>query len=129
MSNSPLAAPPTDDVQIPHAFQDLLLTFEEEITAGSPAQQAQLNFGSKLLGVRETAARLGVHENTVRQWQERGVLRAIKLPGSGFRRFAVEDVDRMRAQMLGQMAPADPEEPREREHRPEDRRIVHGDDV
>jgi excisionase family DNA binding protein len=39
------------------------------------------------LNVRETATRLGVHENTVRNWEEKGLLRAVKLPGSGYRRF------------------------------------------
>lgn len=58
------------------------------------------------LTVRETARRLGVHENTVRNWEERGVLRAIRLPVSGFRRFNVDDVERMRAEMLSQPAPA-----------------------
>ncbi len=33
--------------------------------------------------VRETARRLGVDENTVRNWEKRGLLRAIRLPGSG----------------------------------------------
>lgn len=47
----------------------------------------------EMLNVRETAARLGVHENTVRNLEERGLLPATRLPGSGYRRFRVEDVD------------------------------------
>jgi hypothetical protein len=60
----------------------------------------------QLLNVRDTARALGVHENTIRNWEARGLLRAVHLPGSGFRRFAVEDVDRLRAEMFDQLAPA-----------------------
>jgi hypothetical protein len=34
------------------------------------------------------------------------LLNAIRLPGSGFRRFPREDVERMRREMLEQYAPA-----------------------
>lgn len=60
----------------------------------------------ELLNVRDTARALGVHENTIRNWEARGLLRAVRLPGSGFRRFAVEDVERLRAEMFEQLAPA-----------------------
>jgi excisionase family DNA binding protein len=59
-----------------------------------------------LLNVRDTARMLGVHENTVRNWAERGILRAVHLPGSGYRRFAAADVERLRAEMFEQLAPA-----------------------
>ena len=60
----------------------------------------------ELLNVRDTARALGVHENTVRNWEERGILRAVRLPGSGYRRFSVQDVERIRAEMFEQLAPA-----------------------
>jgi excisionase family DNA binding protein len=60
----------------------------------------------QLLNVRDTAQALGVHENTVRNWEERGILRAVRLPGCGFRRFAAEDVERLRSEMFEQLAPA-----------------------
>jgi excisionase family DNA binding protein len=68
----------------------------------------------EFLNVRETAQQLGVHENTVRNWEERGVLRGIKLPGSGFRRFPREEIERMRREMLQTYAPTSelPEETR-----------------
>jgi excisionase family DNA binding protein len=59
----------------------------------------------EFLNVRDAARALGVHENTVRNWEARGLLRAVRLPGSGFRRFAVEDVERLRAEMFEQLAP------------------------
>lgn len=61
---------------------------------------------TELLNVRDTARTLGVHENTVRNWEERGILRAVRLPGSGYRRFAVQDVERLRAEMFEHLAPA-----------------------
>lgn len=60
----------------------------------------------ELLNVRDTARMLGVHENTVRNWEARGLVRAVHLPGSGYRRFATHDVERLRAEMFEQFAPA-----------------------
>jgi hypothetical protein len=60
----------------------------------------------ELLNVRDTARALGVHENTVRNWEERGLLRAVRLPGSGFRRFAAADIERLHAEMFEHFAPA-----------------------
>ena len=59
----------------------------------------------EFMNVRDAAARLGVHENTVRNIERRGELAAIRLPGSGFRRFRKEDVERMREEMWSQFAP------------------------
>jgi len=59
---------------------------------------------AELMQVRQTARALGVHENTVRRWEERGLLRAVKLP-SGVRRFRAEDVAAMRKQMFSGFAP------------------------
>lgn len=61
---------------------------------------------TQLLSVRAAARRLGVHENTIRNWERRGLLRAIRLPGSNFRRFPREEVERMRREMFEQYAPA-----------------------
>lgn len=58
------------------------------------------------LNVRETAQRLGVHENTVRNWANRGILRALRLPGSGYRRFDAAQVDRIAREMRDAAAPA-----------------------
>lgn len=63
---------------------------------------------TEFLNVRETAKQLGVHENTVRNLADRGELKAIRLPGSGFRRFRKEDVERMRQEMWSQFAPDTP---------------------
>lgn len=60
---------------------------------------------TEFFNVRQTANELGVHENTVRNLERRGQLKAIRLPGSGFRRFRKEDVDRMRHEMWSQFAP------------------------
>ncbi len=47
------------------------------------------------LSVSETARRLGVHENTVRNWVRRGVLRSARVPGSRFNRFEAAEVERV----------------------------------
>jgi excisionase family DNA binding protein len=53
-----------------------------------------------LIGIREAARRLGVHENTIRHWAERGLIQFTRLPGSGFRRLSAMDVERLHSQML-----------------------------
>ena len=58
----------------------------------------------QLISVREAAIRLHVHENTIRNWVDRGVLRAVRLPGSKFRRLPVSEVDRVRRGILGALA-------------------------
>jgi excisionase family DNA binding protein len=63
---------------------------------------------AELMQVRQTARTLGVSENTVRRWAERGLLRAVRLPGSGVRRFRPEEVEALRRQMFGELAPVEP---------------------
>jgi len=58
-----------------------------------------------LLNVRETARRLGVHENTVRNWARQGILPEARVPGSRFHRFRASDVERLIAQR-GSAAPS-----------------------
>lgn len=53
---------------------------------------------AEFLNVRETARRLAVHENTVRNWTRSGVLPDARVPGSRYHRFRVEDVERLLAQ-------------------------------
>lgn len=62
----------------------------------------------EFLNVRQAAQELDVHENTVRNLEKRGQLKAIRLPGSGFRRFRKQDIERMRAEMWSQFAPPKP---------------------
>jgi predicted site-specific integrase-resolvase len=53
-----------------------------------------------LMQVRAAARELGVHENTLRRWEEAGFIKAVRLP-SGVRRFRTEDVLRIRDDMYG----------------------------
>ena len=50
------------------------------------------------LNVRETAKRLGVHENTIRNWARDGSLTSARLPGTRYHRFDERDVERLRRQ-------------------------------
>jgi hypothetical protein len=56
------------------------------------------------LNVRETAARLGVHPNTVRAWAKNGVLKSARVPGSNFHRFDARDVERLRQERGAQVS-------------------------
>ena len=49
---------------------------------------------STFISFREAAQRLGVHENTVRRYADRGLIRAVRLP-SGIRRLRRTDVEAM----------------------------------
>jgi len=59
---------------------------------------------AELIQVRQAARALGVHENTIRRWEERGLLRAVRLP-SGVRRFRAEDIEAVREGMFSGFAP------------------------
>ncbi|MDQ3690008.1 MAG: MerR family transcriptional regulator [Chloroflexota bacterium] len=54
--------------------------------------------------VRQAARGLGVHENTVRRWEEQGLIKAVRLP-TGVRRFRPEDVAALRKQMFSGFPP------------------------
>jgi len=54
---------------------------------------------AELISIRGAARRLGVHENTIRRLIDRGLLEFIRLPGSGYRRLAQADVERLRLGM------------------------------
>jgi DNA-binding transcriptional MerR regulator len=60
-----------------------------------------------LFNLRQAATRLGVHENTARNWESKGILRAIHLPTSRYRRFEIGEIERMQREMREQLAPAD----------------------
>lgn len=49
--------------------------------------------------IRATAMRLNVHENTIRNWVDKGILKARRLP-TGTRRIPAAEVDRMERQMF-----------------------------
>jgi excisionase family DNA binding protein len=61
------------------------------------------------LSVRETARRLGVHENTVRNWAAQGVLVSARIAGSRFHRFDERDVERLRQQRGAVVSTVEPE--------------------
>ncbi|MGO9321144.1 MAG: MerR family DNA-binding transcriptional regulator [Solirubrobacteraceae bacterium] len=53
-----------------------------------------------LLGVRSAAKQLGVHENTLRRWEEAGLIDACRLP-SGVRRFRAEEIAQLKDEIYG----------------------------
>ncbi len=52
----------------------------------------------RLLTISQAAARLGVHQNTLRSWADKGLVAHVKLP-SGYRRFTSAEVERLRQAM------------------------------
>ncbi len=47
---------------------------------------------TEYLGVKETAERLGVHPNTVRNWARDGLLTDRRIEGTRFHRFDAEEI-------------------------------------
>lgn len=64
---------------------------------------------AQLMQVRQAAQALGVHENTIRRWEQRGLLPAVRLP-SGVRRFRAEDIEALRERMFSAFAPLEESE-------------------
>lgn len=52
----------------------------------------------RLRTITRAAARLGVHQNTLRGWADRGLVPVVRLP-SGHRRFRSADIERLRHEM------------------------------
>lgn len=52
------------------------------------------------IAIKDVAERLGVHENTVRNWVDRGVLEAYKTP-TGRRKVVLSGVERLEREMYG----------------------------
>lgn len=48
----------------------------------------------KLISIKEAAERMGVHENTLRVWDNKGTFKAIRLGVQGHRRYRQSDVER-----------------------------------
>lgn len=59
-----------------------------------------MSLTSSSLTIREAAARLGVHESTVRRYADRGLIAVKRLP-SGVRRLSEADVDALAVRIEG----------------------------
>jgi excisionase family DNA binding protein len=51
------------------------------------------NHSNGLLTARQVARLLNVHVNTVRRWNDRGILKAYRIGPRGDRRFSKTDID------------------------------------
>jgi len=54
--------------------------------------------------LKEASEQLGVHPNTLRNWERRGIIRLTRLPGSRYRRVAVSEVTRLASKMESERA-------------------------
>ena len=51
------------------------------------------------MNIKEAAAYLGVHQNTVRKWADRGKVAHRRLPDGGYRQFERGELDEFKAQL------------------------------
>lgn len=51
------------------------------------------------LTLKSAAQLLGVHEQTLRSWEKRGIIKLVRLPRSGYRRVPVQEVQRLQEMM------------------------------
>ncbi len=51
-----------------------------------------------LISITDAARQVGVHPNTLRNWANRGLVEAVRLP-SGHRRFTIAEIHRIREEM------------------------------
>ena len=63
------------------------------------------------LTLKEASEQLGVHPNTLRNWERRGVIRLERLPGSRYRRVPVYELQRLGHELERQSSLAGAEEP------------------
>ena len=49
--------------------------------------------------LKRAAQELGVHVQTLRNWEKSGVIRMVRLPGSGYRRVPVDEIERLQDEM------------------------------
>ena len=54
--------------------------------------------------LKRAAQQLGVHEQTLRSWERRGLMRMARLPQSGYRRVSEDEVLRLQAAMAAPKA-------------------------
>lgn len=52
------------------------------------------------LTLKRAAQQLGVHEQTLRSWERRGLIQMARLPQSGYRRVPQDEVHRLQKTML-----------------------------
>jgi len=53
----------------------------------------------ELITVRDAAQVLSVHVNTIRRWNDRGLLKAYRIGSRGDRRFLLNDIRKLRIRM------------------------------
>ena len=56
------------------------------------------------LTLKEASAQLGVHPNTLRNWERRGIINLARLPGSRYRRVPRAEIERL-ADDMGAVLP------------------------
>lgn len=50
---------------------------------------------TKLITIREAAEMLGVHQETLRRWDNEGKLKAVRIGKVGHRRYALSEIEKL----------------------------------
>lgn len=70
-----------------------------KILKPNPRKKPKLSSPVTMLTVRDVSSLLRVHVNTVRRWNNRGLLKAYRIGPRGDRRFGLHDVARFLAEL------------------------------
>ena len=62
-----------------------------------PAGKMQMVKEQTMLSLKEAARALSVHEQTLRNWERKGMIRMVRLPGSRYRRVPMSEIVRLQA--------------------------------
>jgi excisionase family DNA binding protein len=95
---APRADSLTEEVNHVHHVDHVI---QVDYPLGVPTKEQQ---AMALMQVREAARALGVSENTIRRWEQRGLILAVRLP-SGVRRFRPEDIEAAKSRMYEGLPP------------------------
>ena len=67
-----------------------------------PVKVMSIHEGVAFTGIRYAADFLGLHENTVRRYADKGILGSIKTPG-GNKRIRIDSLKEVRSEMYGEL--------------------------
>jgi excisionase family DNA binding protein len=81
-------------ININTGWLEMEINIEPEYTDENVTDVEHKAKANGLLTVREVASRLNIHINTVRNWNNQGILKSFRIGPRGDRRFRKEDIDK-----------------------------------
>jgi excisionase family DNA binding protein len=68
-------------------------------TKSRPSKTLLIDAIGELITVRDAAQVLSVHGNTIRRWNDRGIIKAYRIGNRGDRRFSLKDIYKLQTIM------------------------------